>query len=1097
MSCSHTHIVGKFVTAYRHELAVTMTTAATLVGAWELPLAGGWRLRLDPTDVGERQRWFEHVEETQPVRLPGSLVEQRIGDPIGLHTPWTGTIVDRSWFTAPEFEADRQPGRIRVPFWLQPEVCYVGAAWYQREVEIPPETAGRRLELALERPHWFTTVWWDGRRVGDSDSLSTPHVFDLGDAQPGRHRLTIRVDNRLAINVGSNSHSVSDHTQGNWNGVVGDLHLRATPRAWIEWASVHPSAAHRSVVVEVRLAARPDLVGRRGRLEVRMVPDGPRARLEPELTSTGALVHVVLQLPQHTPLWDDISPNCHALEVAWEAPSGGSQSRRLLFGLRDVEVRDRAILVNGIPRFLRGTLDCCVFPKTGYPPTAPADWRRIMAKIREYGFNHVRFHSWCPPEAAFEAADEAGVYLHVECGTWPNSGATIGDGGPLDAWVEREAERIVRWYGHHPSFLILCHGNEPAGRRHAAWLADWVERWKQRDSRRLYVGAAGWPILTNEHVHVTPRPRLHQWGEGLNSRLNSRPPETTSDFRRIVASLPSAVIAHESGQWCAFPNFDEIPKYSGPLKPKNFEIFRDLLARRHMADLARPFLLASGRLQTICYKEEIEAALRTPGLSGFQLLSLQDFPGQGTALVGVLDAFWEEKGYVTSAEFRRFCGPVVPLARLPRRVLEAGEEMEVSIEVAQYAGRELRDLAVRWWFGPAGGAVKASGQFGLAVAPVGLVTAGVARLNTAAGPSPARWTLEVGLGAGDASTNELARNSWDVWVFPPKPDAPPPQGLTLVRELDDAAVAALRRGGPVLWLVPPQAVRTDVELGFSSVFWNTAWTRGQPPHTLGLLCDPRHPVFASFPTAEHCDWQWWELLRGAAAMVLDDLPPQLRPLVQPIDTWFRSHRLGLLFEARVEEGRLAVCSMDLDNDLDRRAAARQFRRSLFDYLMSGAFQPKVDVPLEQIRGLVRPPSLAERLRARISADGEQRGFEAWRALDGRLSTIWHSPWEPARKPYPHVLRLSWAEPTVIAGVRIWPRQEERGGGHFAQVQLTADGENGPGVFVERSPTNVAPLELRFAEPVRTRGLTLRFLRGRGLEPYAAVAEIELLSPDGQ
>lgn len=671
--------------------------------SFDLPLAGEWSLRLDPEDAGEREGWFAALGPGRPVRLPGSLVVQGIGDPVTVQTPWTGTIVDRSWFTAPEFEADRQPGQIRVPFWLQPDTVYVGPAWYQREVEIPAEVQGRRLELVLERPHWFTTVWWNERRIGTGNSLSTPHVFDLGDARPGRHRLTLRVDNRLLVNVGANAHSVSDHTQGNWNGIIGDLRLRTTPRAWIETVTVYPSAARREAVVEVGIGARADLAGRRGRLRCRLSPYGETAQVEPELGPTRTVARVILRVPTEAGRWDEFSPNLLTIDLAWEAPDGGQQEHRLRFGVRDVEVRDRQILVNGVPRFLRGTLDCCIFPATGHPPTDPAEWRRVLGKIREHGFNHVRFHSWCPPAAAFEVADEVGMYLHVECATWPNLGATLGDGGSLDAWVEAEAERIVRTYGHHPSFLILCLGNEPGGKNHTAWLSNWVERWTQRDPRRLYVGGAGWPVLTNEQVHVTPKPRLHQWGEGLSSRINARPPETTSDFRRIVAAFPSAVIAHESGQWCAFPNFDEIPKYAGPLKPKNFEVFRDLLARRGMADLARPFLHASGRLQTICYKEEIESALRTPGLSGFQLLSLQDFPGQGTALVGVLDAFWKEKGYTSASEFRRFCGPLVPLARIPRRILARSEMVEGRLELAQYTGRFLSDVAVGWRFGPAGG----------------------------------------------------------------------------------------------------------------------------------------------------------------------------------------------------------------------------------------------------------------------------------------------------------------------------------------------------------------------------------------------------------
>jgi hypothetical protein len=146
-----------------------------------------------------------------------------------------------------------------------------------------------------------------------------------------------------------------------------------------------------------------------------------------------------------------------------------------------------------------------------------------------------------------------------------------------------------------------------------------------------------------------------------------------------------------------------------------------------------------------------------------------------------------------------------------------------------------------------------------------------------------------------------------------------------------------------------------VALGFSSVFWNTAWTRNQPPHTLGILCDPAHPVFAAFPTEYHSNWQWWDLIHGAAAMVVDRLPRDLFPLVQPIDTWFENRRLSLLFEARVSGGKLMVASMDLTTDLDARPAARQLRHSILRYMGSPAFDPARVVAPEEIVALMREP----------------------------------------------------------------------------------------------------------------------------------------------
>lgn len=155
-----------------------------------------------------------------------------------------------------------------------------------------------------------------------------------------------------------------------------------------------------------------------------------------------------------------------------------------------------------------------------------------------------------------------------------------------------------------------------------------------------------------------------RWGFTIKS--NAQPPETTTDYREYLSRYQAPIVSHEIGQWCVYPNFDEIDKYTGSLKLKNFEIFRDFLEQAGMSDQAKPFLMASGKLQVMCCNEDIESALRTPSFGGFQLLDMRDFPGQGTALAGMLDPFWDSKPYRTPAEFRRFCGPIVPLARMSK-----------------------------------------------------------------------------------------------------------------------------------------------------------------------------------------------------------------------------------------------------------------------------------------------------------------------------------------------------------------------------------------------------------------------------------------------
>ena len=914
-------------------------------------LAGTWRFQLDRDNTGETGHWFAQPLAAT-INLPGTLPGQGVGDPVTVATKWTGGIFDKSYFTAPEYEAYRQPGNIKVPFWLQPTTHYVGAAWFQRDLEIPAAWAGRRIVVTLERPHWKTTVWLDARAIGSSSALSVAHEYDLGgEVAPGRHVLTIRVDNTLDPDIGENSHSVSDHTQGNWNGIVGRIELRATAPVWIEDLQVESRIADRTAVVRGRVAAAGGgTLPARVRLAGGVQGGANHTPIDAAVAADGSF-SAEYPLGANAPLWDEFTPALHHVTATLDQ----GESRATIFGLREIGRTGRQLTINGRKIFLRGTLDCAAFPRTGHPPTDVATWRQVLGAVQAHGLNHVRFHSWCPPEAAFTAADELGVYLQVEVASWPNWSTKLGEGQPVDAWLDAETDRILRAYGNHPSFVMLCAGNEPGGDQHAAWLAGWVTRQKSRDPRRLYTAGAGWPELPENDYHLRAQPRIQHWKEGLDSRINKLPPETRSDYREFIVARSAPVISHEIGQWCVYPNFAEMPKYTGYLKPRNFEIFRASLDAHHLLGQAHDFLIASGKLQAMCYKEDIESALRTPEMGGFQLLGLNDFPGQGTALVGVLDAFWEGKGYISAAEFRRFCNRTVPLARLERRVFTTGDTLTADLEVAHFGAAPLARAATTWQLVGDDHHVVAKGRFEPRDIPVGGGTAlGQVKLALKELPAPARYRLVVSLEGTPFA------NDWDVWVYPPaaRVATDAPAGVTITRELDAAAQTRLDAGGTVWLMIPPDRVKPDpkkgkIALGFSSIFWNTAWTNGQAPHTLGVLCDPKHPAFAAFPTDGYSNWQWWYPVTQAGAMMLDDLPAALQPLVQVIDDWVTNRKLALVFEARVGKGKLLVTSIDLAGpDLD--PVRRQLRASLLQYAASPAFNPAVPLPAGQVRGLIAP-----------------------------------------------------------------------------------------------------------------------------------------------
>ncbi|OGV70688.1 MAG: hypothetical protein A2283_11670 [Lentisphaerae bacterium RIFOXYA12_FULL_48_11] len=923
----------------------------------KINLSGKWRFALDRDDSGINEKWFEKKLEGR-ISLPGSLPEQGIGDEVTVETKWIGGIVDRSWFTSPEYEKYRKPGNIKIPFWLQPEIYYAGAAWYQRDINIPDTWKGKRVELLLERVHWETQVWVNGRAVGTNNALATPHVHDLGVLDAGKHRVTVRVDNRLVVDIGVNSHSVSDHTQGNWNGIVGRLELQARPTVWIEDLQLYPRLAAKSVMVKGRLG---NATGKTGTGKLVLAVESYKLAGNPAVKpltvdvrwdDKGGVFETNLLLGDKVEPWDEFHPALYMLKAVLD---DGSDTAQVVFGLRELSPQGTQFVLNGRKIFFRGTLECCIFPKTGNPPTDVESWKRIINVVKSHGLNHMRFHSWCPPKAAFIAADELGFYYQVECSSWANQSTTLGDGKPVDQWIYDETDRILKAYGNHPSFLLMPYGNEPGGKKHKEYLAKWVDHFKAADTRRLFAAGAGWPEIAENQYHNSPGPRVQGWGQGLKSRINAKPPETVTDYCGYIDKRTVPVISHEIGQWCVYPNFDEIRKYTGYLKPKNFEIFRESLEANHMGAQARDFLFASGRLQTLCYKEEIESALRTKGMGGFQLLDLHDFPGQGTALVGVLDPFWESKGYVTAGEYSRFCNSTVPLARLSRRVFTSDEKLEADIEVAHFGPAPLKDAVTAWKLVADNGVAVFSGILPAQTIPIGNgIGLGHISIDLKSAPAPVRCRLVVRL------EKTGFENDWDVWIYPTKVSTEIPQGITVVDEWNDQSKSVLENGGKVLLMIPPDKVRGDdrygkVKIGFSSIFWNTAWTKRQPPETLGILCDPACPALKEFPTDGYSNWQWWYLVNRAGAMILDKMPVDLKPTVQVIDDWFTNRKLGLIFEAKVGKGKLLVCSIDLKNDMDNNPVARQMRASLLHYMAAKKFNPKVEIKKELIADLFGNP----------------------------------------------------------------------------------------------------------------------------------------------
>ncbi|MUH36233.1 beta-galactosidase [Zobellia amurskyensis] len=918
----------------------------------ELDLSGEWQFQIDSLDQGISEQWFVN-NLNDVIELPGSMAENGKGDEITVNTHWTGSMWNDSlWYKDPKYAKYREPGNVKVSFWLSPDKVYTGPAWYQKKVTIPTIWENQYISLELERPHWETTLWVDDKEVGTQHSLGTPHNYRLDKyLKPGEHTITLRIDNRVKdIDPGVDAHSISDNTQTNWNGIVGDIKLITSPLFTFKDVKLYPDVNNNLVGVKGTIVnfsgntQKGEIV-----LQAKQVASGANGLQEVvhqiEIDQYGKF-EIDYPMGDSPLLWDEFNPNLYKMQLRLKSDLGISE-KEITFGMRDFKVDGKRFAINGRPVYLRGTLECSIFPLTGYPPTDVEEWKRILRTIQNHGLNHMRFHSYCPPEAAFQAADELGVYIQVEASAW----ATIGDGKPIDDWLYKEAEDIIDTYGNHPSFVMMAYGNEPSGKNHAKYLEKFVSHFKDLDSRRLYTSAAGWPLLDNLDYYNHKGPRIQGWAQELNSVINAEPPQTEFDYRKLIEETPMPYVSHEMGQWCVYPNFKEMSKYTGVLKPKNFEIFKETLNENHLGHLADSLLLASGKLQVLCYKADIEAGLRTKDMAGFQLLDLHDFPGQGTALIGVLDAFWEEKGYVTPSEFREFNSETVPLARLAKRIFLNNETLKASVEVAHYGEKPIHNVTPTWELTDKTENSFAKGEFSKTTIPVGNgFSLGEISVKLDSLLTPQKLVLTVYVGE--------YKNSWDVWVYPSENEPiKSSDNFRVVQKLDPRTLDYLNNGGNVLLTITKGDIKADkggdIGVGFSSIFWNTSWTKGQKPHTLGILTNPSHPALAEFPTEYHSNWQWWDAMSHSNAIVLDDFSSDLHPIVRVIDDWFENRRTALLFEAKVGKGKLLFSGVDLHSSMEDRPEARQLLYSLKRYIVSSQFNPKIQLKPREIKSLLK------------------------------------------------------------------------------------------------------------------------------------------------
>lgn len=960
------------------KLALTLLLAAILAGFAKparadeavISLSGAWQFQLDPKNIGVAEKWFSKKLDDS-VTLPGTT-----------DTNQKGIFKD-------EKAVDRLS---RVWFWK-------GPAWYQREVTIPENWQGKRITLLLERTK-NTRVWVDDQDCGAEDTLSGQQIFDLSKAlSPGRHTITVLVDNAKLPPVGP-AHAVDERTQSNWNGIVGRLELRATDPVWIEDVQVYPDAVKKEARVRVVVGNRTGQLAP-GQLAVNcrsynVKQPAEFAAQSVVVTATNArtVVEFTYQPGDAVPLWDEFQPAMLKLDLQLTTDAGGksfADRQTADFGMRDFKRDGQRFAINGRTVFLRGRLDCANYPLTGYPPMDKTDWLRVLGILKDWGLNHVRFHSWCPPEAAFEAADELGFYFQVEL---PNKRSAFKAPDSAEAakrnidfmevpgadpnaslydYAVREAELIFRQFGNHPSFVMFTLGNE-LGRSEGMY--ELVARFKKRDPRHLYAQGSN-----NNHWNPTYAEGddfwvTHKTGKTLPVRgtyfsgdmagggyIYTQPPSTLVNYFDSIKNVPAPVIGHEIAEFEVAPDFSEIPKYTGVMRARNLEIFQERLKKANMLDLAPQFMKASGALAAICQREDIEAALRTPGFGGFQWLDIQDFPGQGTALVGMLNDFMENKGITTPEKWRQFCSPTVPLLLMPKYTWTADETFTAEVKVANYGPADITNAQVRWfvmeerkinntYYAPR--LSLAAGVFSPTNIKQGELTS-VGQVHFPLEKIKTSQKIRVMVYVEDIEHI----NAYDLWVYPSKVDNSIPKGVLVTNRLNEATLKFLTAGGKVLLFSPNNDMNHSVGGAFPTDFWcwamfsKGAIAQGIEPAagTQGILCDPKHPALAEFPTEFHSNWQWWQIVKNSRPIILDDTPADYRPIIHVIDNFARNHKLGLLFEVKVGQGKLLVCASDLPA-LQQYPEARQLLHSLLRYVDSPAFAPKSELTEELLKKLI-------------------------------------------------------------------------------------------------------------------------------------------------
>ena len=907
---------------------ILMFVTPFLYGQKSIDLAGEWKVKLDQNNE-LILKYPQHCKTNGTIKLPASLAERGYG---------FKTIGSDFGILTPEFK-------------------YIGKAWYSREIEIPKSWKNKNIELFLERVLWESRVLIDGQELSRQDALGTPHIHDIGKLTNGKHTLTIMVNNDMIHNIGDKGHAYGEYTQGIWNGIVGRMELKAFDPLRILKTNIYPDIEKDKVKIRFSIKTEHDLKAK-VKYEIISLSTGNIALSGEvkQLLSKGRN-DFSLSLPVNGQLkkWSEFSPEVYILKTLVKAGKY-SDTYETEFGFYQVGHDGTKILINGKPIFLRGNLDCVHFPLTGYPSCKLEDWERIFRIYKDYGLNHARFHSWCPPEAAFKAANRIGIYLQAEASIWidwwmsedmtvkgrpemDTKGHPKGLGYDIkrDSFVVAEMNRVVEIYGNNPSFTMFCIGNE-LGNSDFNVMEKWVAELKENDPRRLYAVSTARKITPIDDYSATH----YIQGVGRTRGLNG--PHTDWDFEEAYSKLNIPIIAHEIGQWPVYPKWTEINKYSAVLKARNFEEFKAQAEINGIADQDIDFAKASGALNQIMYKYETESFFRTASCAGVQLLSMQDYQGQGEALIGWLDAFWDSKDITSPEKFREHYTTTVPLLRFEKFVWTSNETFIAEAQLSHHGEAPL-SAECKWLITTQEGKIYAQGSFGENQFALGSLKK-LGEINFSLNEIKKAQKLSIII----EIVGTPFKNSWDIWVYPEKLSPYKNEDILITNELDSLAQGKLANGGKVLLLAHELGTEeTSVNALFYPLYWSLTFFPGQGKTSIGLLLRNKHPAFNNFPSSYHSDWQWETISNDAKGFILNELPAAYEPIAQPVDDFHRNNKVGSIFELKAGKGSLLVCGYNLESKLP---VAKQLKRSLLEYMSSDNFQPQQNINIEWLKQLL-------------------------------------------------------------------------------------------------------------------------------------------------